>query len=310
MTIHAKMIHYFLVSYVGPELEEQATKMTTKGTWQGRRNSTRGLPQIVGAMDGKHIRIIAPAGQGDAYKDRHHQQSVLMLAAVNADYEYTYVSVGCSGRCHDVSHYERSSLYAALQPGGALTARLDSGTRVIEGVHMPYMLVADSAYTASKYVLPAIKQSLVNNLQQRTFNKKHSATRNVVERVFGVTVARWRVLLKRVDVHIDMVPMVVTTCCILHNLCQRYNLAAPDVAADPGLVEAMERYRAIYGSSTGQLAEQEEEQQQQQELMQQLEAAGQQAAGVAGAGAPAGMVANPSSKQVLAAMVSHVTKRV
>ena len=40
-----------------------------------------------------------------------------------------------------------------------------------------------------------------------------------IERAFGMPKGRWRVLLKRVDVHLRNVPDLVSTCLVLHNMC-------------------------------------------------------------------------------------------
>lgn len=55
---------------------------------------------------------------------------------------------------------------------------------------------------------------------QRTFNYRLSRARIVVENAFGRLKARWRRLLKRNDMNLLNVPMVVTACCILHNVCE------------------------------------------------------------------------------------------
>ena len=50
-----------------------------------------------------------------------------------------------------------------------------------------------------------------------------SRGRVVVERTFGKLKTRWRCLLKELQENISRVPKTILTCCILHNLCLRFD---------------------------------------------------------------------------------------
>ena len=51
------------------------------------------------------------------------------------------------------------------------------------------------------------------------WNYVQSSTRMCVERAFGMLKGRWRILLKRIDVHLKNVPNLVAACLVLHNMC-------------------------------------------------------------------------------------------
>ena len=51
------------------------------------------------------------------------------------------------------------------------------------------------------------------------WNFVQSLTRMCVEQAFGMLKDRWRILLKRIDVHLKNVPDLVVTCLVLHNMC-------------------------------------------------------------------------------------------
>ena len=55
---------------------------------------------------------------------------------------------------------------------------------------------------------------------QRQFNYRLSRACVVVECAFGRLKGRWLSLLKRSNVRVDFMSTVVTSCCILHNLCE------------------------------------------------------------------------------------------
>jgi hypothetical protein len=43
-----------------------------------------------------------------------------------------------------------------------------------------------------------------------------------IERAFGMLKGKWKMLLKRIDMPLQTIPCIVTTCLCLHNLCIIY----------------------------------------------------------------------------------------
>ena len=65
------------------------------------------------------------------------------------------------------------------------------------------------------------------------FNKKHSSTRMSVERAFGILKSRFKEIGTKSSLKLDFLPMVVHSCCILHNIL----LASKDRTLDQILVD-------------------------------------------------------------------------
>jgi hypothetical protein len=52
-----------------------------------------------------------------------------------------------------------------------------------------------------------------------------------IENAFGVLTNRW-LILKNLNVGLDMAPKVAIACCVLHNICQRAGKPGDEVIAD------------------------------------------------------------------------------
>ena len=65
------------------------------------------FPRCCGAIDGKHVHVKAPPGSGSDFYNFKGFYSVVLLAIVDANYNFMYVNVGANGRCNDGGHFQR-----------------------------------------------------------------------------------------------------------------------------------------------------------------------------------------------------------
>ena len=94
------------------------------------------------------------------------------------------------------------------------------GQQCESGKLSPYTLVGDVAYPCRPWMLAPYKGHKDRlSREEYHWNFVQSSTRMCVERAFGMLKGRWRILLKRVDVHLKNVPDLVLTCLVLHNMC-------------------------------------------------------------------------------------------
>ena len=85
---------------------------------------------------------------------------------------------------------------------------------------LPYRLIGDAAYPMRPWFYSPFKGVQDELSKEKAhWNFIQSSTRMVVERAFGCLKGRWRILLKRIDVPLENLPDLVTTCICLHNLC-------------------------------------------------------------------------------------------
>lgn len=109
-------------------------------------------------------------------------------------------------------------------------------TEEIQGTQVPIMLLGDPAYPLRSWLMKGYPETGNLTEHQRHFNKRLSGARMTVECAFGRLKGRWRCLSKRLDVDISLVPTVISTCCTLHNICEKHNEAYsedPSAAGPP-----------------------------------------------------------------------------
>lgn len=80
---------------------------------------------------------------------------------------------------------------------------------------------SNDAYPLLEWLIKGYTRHQGLTPEQESFNVYLSAARTCVEIAFGRLKSRWRILLKRSDLHYTFSPYLIATCCALHNFCEK-----------------------------------------------------------------------------------------
>lgn len=190
-----------------------------KQTWEdiAQRFFTKtNFPNCLGAIDGKHIRVIKPCYSGSQYYNYKKYFSVVLMAVVDSDYKFIFVDIGSFGSCAD------STVFQNTKFGKRLTSnQLDlpdnkplPGT---DGPDMPYVFVADDAFAIHEHLM---KPYSLRNLdtRKRIFNYRLCRARRLVECAFGILANKWQIFHKPINLKVENACKIIKAACVLHNL--------------------------------------------------------------------------------------------
>lgn len=208
------------------------------------------FPNCIGALDGKHVVIQAPANSGSQFFNYKGTFSVVLLALVDAECRFLAVDVGGFGSNSDGGIYANSALGQALQAGTLGVPAPCPLPSAPELGPVPFVVVADEAFPLKPYLLrPYPGKRLPED--HRVFNYRFSRARRIVENAFGTLSQCWRVYQRRLQVCPETADSIIKATCILSNYLRGADGShnAHDEDEDGSVLEAIRNLRGNRGSS-------------------------------------------------------------
>jgi hypothetical protein len=192
-----------------PELTTEAWLSIAEG-FQQRAN----FPHVIGAIDGKHVRVYKPSLTGSLYYNYKHFFSILLLAICDSNYKFIFIDVGAYGKCSDSTVFQNSIFYKKLREFN-LNIPKESN---IPGVpnDLPYFFIGDEAFSISEHILRPYPGTNLN-FTKRIFNYRLSRARRYIECAFGMLTHKWRIFQRPLDVNVNLAIKIIKACCLLHN---------------------------------------------------------------------------------------------
>ncbi|XP_049964854.1 uncharacterized protein LOC126485689 [Schistocerca serialis cubense] len=188
------------------------------------------FPNCIGAIDGKHVAIVAPPNSGSQFFNYRQAYPITILALADVNYKFIIVDIGSYSKNSDCSIFAHSKLGKALELG-KLQVPEDKrlpGT----GVVVPHVIVGEEALPLKHYLLILYpKNQASGDISITAFNARQSTVRRVSENAFGQLAHKFRIFLRRIIAMPENVERIVMTTCILHNYIKE-NIPAQQEAAN------------------------------------------------------------------------------
>lgn len=174
------------------------------------------LPNCVGALDGKHIRVKRFPNSGSAYINYKGFFSIVLMAIADADGLFTAIDVGDFGRNSDGGVFRKSVIGRLLKNKG-LQLPCDTTLKFgDEETLFPYYLVGDQAFPLTPYLMRPYPRKTLNDAR-RIFNYRLSRGRKSVECAFGMLTSKFRIFERPICCDDKCAESVVKAACVLHN---------------------------------------------------------------------------------------------
>lgn len=172
------------------------------------------LPNCLGAIDGKHVKIKSPNKSGTLYYNYKKTYSIVLFGVCDANNFFTYVNIGAYGSQSDGGVLRESSFGYHLK-NGTLNIPQDAalpGTTT----KVPFFFVGDEAFPLQKHLLRPYGGRYLS-LEENIYNYRLARGRRGIENVFGALAARWQIYHKTINAFPENVDKIIKATVCLHN---------------------------------------------------------------------------------------------
>ncbi|RUS74045.1 hypothetical protein EGW08_018194 [Elysia chlorotica] len=207
-----------------------------------------GMPNIIGCVDGTHVRIQAPHGDhAQEFLNRKNFFSINVQIVCGPNLEIMNCVAKWASSVHDARILRESQLFAAFE----------GNNKPLQGIFL-----ADSGYMLRDWLLTPLTNPATD--RERRYNAAHCSTRSAVERSIGVLKRRWHCLHVELRMEPEAACEIIFACVFLHNCAIKFGVGvpededepldeAPDNGAEPvNHLQVTERMRSMIGRAARQ----------------------------------------------------------
>jgi hypothetical protein len=178
------------------------------------------FPHCVGAIDGKHVRIVCPRSSGSYFYNYKDFFSIILLGIVESHYKFIFIDVGSEGKASDGGVWSKCTFHHFLNTQNN-TLNFPAAQKVTGFQQkLPFFFVADDAFPLGPHIMKPYPGGNLSK-KQSVFNYRLSRTRRVVENSFGILTSRFRLLQRSIELNPNVCQEIVFAICIIHNYLQQ-----------------------------------------------------------------------------------------
>lgn len=198
------------------------------------------IPNCLGAIDGKHIRIEKFPNTGSTNYNYKCYHSIVLMACCDADGLFTIIETGYAGRNSDGGIFRASEIKQWIENEGLAIPPPSKLPDDESNNEFPYYFVGDEAFPLLRYLIRPYPQRTLDNIK-RIFNYRLSRGRKNIECAFGMMAEKFQVLNSPIRCRDpEKVNNIVKCVCILHNYVRKregVQYSSRELQEDPVIIE-------------------------------------------------------------------------
>ena len=174
------------------------------------------FPNLIGAVDGKHIVLEQPNNSGSHYRNYKGTDSLILMAVVGPEYQFLFADVGMNARNSDGGNWSSSPMKKALE-NNTLNLPKPRPLPNLNATHnIPFVFVEDEAFPLTPYMMKPYSQKCLSP-DKRIFNYRLSRARRISENGFGILASRWRIFRRLFALEPEKVKIITFPVISVHN---------------------------------------------------------------------------------------------
>ena len=181
------------------------------------------FPHVIGALDGKHIRIECPKLTGSLYHNYKGYASIVLLAICDPNYCFTLYDVGSYGSNNDCGILAKSSMGEGFEYG---EIKLPD-PQALPGCSfnpLPFYILGDDIFPLKMWLLKPFGGKDLTE-EQQIYNLRNSRARRTIEKAFGILATRRKIFSKPIRATVKNTENYVLASLALHTLFSRIEAA-------------------------------------------------------------------------------------